>query len=506
MTLPELAALLRAPESLPALDALVAQQQGDLTLALLHGEVANSDGLRELEMCYHAFNQSGAGREWEQTRHYSPGIEMMLPLLALAFERSGATGRLKLFAAQLPESSVKHRLKALAIFHNNIHHPADYRRCFPQVLDHLSAARYETSEAASDNTAYVLPILRRFLEHGRQALQRFPDEQASFMAAFADPGHLIKWPVLTDFARWQADLAAAPITQVAVAAADGRTLLPSALAAAIFQRQIIAPITADPRTRGWEYPLGYDREAIRTHILEYGRADFRAPCAAVTPPASPADRVALYCFYNLRKHFFTTRYVLSQVLESVAAHLQPTGGRLVFLDLGCGPLTSGLALADLYQARHHRSVPMQYVGLDIAPAMLDKAREFSEESAWFADSEFAFLDDKNEVRKLLVERLAQPGVPVILNASYLFASASLDVADWAAFVSQLREQCPATTFYFIFQNPNRVDRNQKYEEWKARLPFARVVHTAVANVSYQTTARAQPTSEEVRYELLAFQS
>ncbi|KUG09112.1 hypothetical protein ASU33_20040 [Solirubrum puertoriconensis] len=166
-----------------------------------------------------------------------------------------------------------------------------------------------------------------------------------------------------------------------------------------------------------------------------------------------------------------------------------------------------MAIADLFVNRFGKPIPMQYIGVDIAPAMLDKARDFATDSTLFSASEFFFLVDFQEVLSLITERIVRSNEAILINASYLFASSSLIVDDLAAFVIQLHTRCPTSPIYFVYQNPVHEDKNAKYQEWKTHLPGLKVVHHAKEPVQYRTR-RFGGTSEPetVRYELLTYGS
>src|SRR5207248_8446060 len=108
----------------------------------------------------------------------------------------------------------------------------------------------------------------------------------------------------------------------------------------------------------------------RTGVLEWGLTDFRTPAdLSGRPPLDPAEKVLLDCYVNMRKHFFACRATY-EAFKPVIKGILRSAARPVVIDVGCGPATAGLALADRFPRR-----TFDYVGIDSAPAMLDKARE-----------------------------------------------------------------------------------------------------------------------------------
>ncbi|WP_375416096.1 class I SAM-dependent methyltransferase [uncultured Hymenobacter sp.] len=502
MSTEEFAPLFRACGTTTDLDQLIETQQQALTLALYTLDVHSPAGLQQAYRCYTAFTTCPPYEEQQASWQFTSPVAQAQLLFATVFERAGSFNLIEVDVLP-PTSSITLRLRAQRLFNNLLNIQRDYTAVFREVMDLLLRAQFE---GEADHTIAVTQVAHNFLEQGHRQLQQynFLTEDVAFCNLFRDPTHqqsysFLQHPALAEL------LAGRTGGSLLIRPADAATVLfPTAFIQDIFRRHILNPVNQDPRTRGHAAPLGYSSADIRAHILEYGKADFAVECRTVSPPAAPADRVLLYCYYNLRKHFFTSRYVFGQLIDSLPSLLATSGSHPVFLDLGCGPMTSALALADLYGERFNQPLPIRYVGVDIAQAMLDKARTF-ETSGLFADgSHFTYFTRWADALGTLVEQI-QVTNPVIINASYLFASSSLNPMNLAVFVHELRRQCPVAKMYFLFQNPNRTDRNAKYYAWRQEISFAHsLVHTT-QSVYYQTSSFGTPSEEEVTYELLAFQ-
>lgn len=502
MTVEELASLFRACNTPADLDYLLKSQQQALTLALYTLDVQSAAGLRQADRCYTAFTSCPPYEEQQETWQFTPLVAQAQLLFATVFERAGSFNLLEIEVLP-PTASVTLRLRAQRLFNNLRNIRRDYSAVFPNVMSLLRQAQFEDE---ADHSIAVTQVVHSYLAQGHRQLcqHNFLAEDAAFCALFRDPAHQQSYPFLRHPAL--ADLLAGRAAgQLLIRPAAPATILfPTAFIQDIFRRYILTPINQDPRTRGYAAPLGYASADIRAHILAYGRADFSVECRTVSPPATPADRALLYCYYNLRKHFFTGRYVFGQLIDSLPAILTNPNSQPVFLDLGCGPMTSALALADLYRERFNQPLPIRYVGVDIAPAMLDKARTFEQSGLFASSSQFTYFTRWADALESLVEQI-QVTNPIIINASYLFASSSLDPAELALFVHELRQRCPISKMYFLFQNPNRTDRNAKYYAWKQALTFAHSLAHTTQLVYYQTSSFGTPSEEEVTYELLAFQ-
>ena len=502
MTLIELRELLETPSNLAALDELVIQHLAEITLCLLNADVSTPEGLLLLDKAYAAFNNSGAGSQFFRTEEYSEGVNNLLRLFALVYEQN-AHGKIRTIAEYIKAHSLEKRLHAISLIYNNTGFGKDgYAQNFDAILQLLSEAQYDPEDVLSDYTGYVLRILHLFKSRGRNALSDDPDKLAHFLALFSAEENLKKFPLLAEDIEPVVDVSQFN-PSVDFGNAPALPLSPSVVFQSLFNLKVSQPLRADPRTPSLSTPLGYDFNYCREYIIEYGTADFRKPYKNL----SPDDRALIYCLYNMRKHFFSSYYIYTVFIQNFVDIIAKDNRKVIFLDLGCGPLTSGIALADLFLTQFGKPIPMQYVGIDIAPAMVIKAKHFAEDETLFSQSEFYFPSQLDEALGLLTDKLVQVDNTIVINASYLFASSSLKVDELAAFVSQIRRICSSSPIYFIFQNPDKVAKNEKYVEWKAKLPGFETVFQQVIPIQYRNTTTADPSiPERVYYELLSYRA
>ena len=205
----------------------------------------------------------------------------------------------------------------------------------------------------------------------------------------------------------------------------------------------------------------------------------------------------------MRKHFFTTYAVYEKIFTTLNTNVFQKSKELVFVDLGCGSLTSGLALASLYYDKENGPISMRYIGIDIAESMLEKAKEFSETELFSFNSEFDFYSSWDLVPDSTVAEITQNNSFVIFNASYLFASSSLDEKSLASFVNKITSQL-TNKAYFVFQNPDRADRNEKYKKFKKDVAH-QIEVSDTQKIYYKNNSNStfEPSSEVVNYEILS---
>lgn len=216
----------------------------------------------------------------------------------------------------------------------------------------------------------------------------------------------------------------------------------------VFRREILEPL----KVRSPQFPanwLGIPYAEIEPAVLEMGRADFS--CGYTHPvygTITAEDKVALYCFMNMRSHFYASLTTFNAFRAEIAATLsiaEPT----LFVDLGCGPGTSGFAFAEHLNG----TGVFDYVPVDLAPPMLART------ASLFAAAK------TQRVGKGSMGNYINTGTPqhrrVIFNASYLFASDSLDI-DWIVqLVRDAAARCDSVLFIYM----NSTDRRAN-AKWK----------------------------------------
>jgi hypothetical protein len=137
---------------------------------------------------------------------------------------------------------------------------------------------------------------------------------------------------------------------------------------AIFAEHVNNPVSRDPRSQSGVGMLGYPDDFTCRSVVGRGLADFSRGFNHSTYGAlSPDDLVLLYCYFNMKRHFDTASAVFRRHQAALEPLFSPDG-RALFVDIGCGPGTACLALADLLRGR-----TFEYVGIDSAVPMQNKA-------------------------------------------------------------------------------------------------------------------------------------
>lgn len=425
----------------------------------------------------------------------SAEFDFFIGLVSIAAEKLAAIGIDSLaqtIIADMPDSASKHRLIALNEFSLVDDVRVDYIHKLPVVLQHL---KHSLTLFEDDGIRKVVDVLSYYFSKAKKKLeekglngvfehvkQRFSDEELRQEYEF------LNHQILIDLLEDKDPFALYPVL------IERERLEPSDEIRALF-KIINSQYFTHPRVFHDQNSLwGYSKIHVLHVVLDRGKCDFSIEYGDITAE----DKVLLYCFYNMKKHFFTSYAVFQTVVESLTHFFEINEYKPVFIDLGCGPMTSGIAIADLINTKTGQPIDFSYIGVDIAPAMLAKCKEFKELPIFSKNCNFNFVLNWNDIDQSLLSELAGKNNPIIFNASYLFASKSIDAKELADYVNAVAEIY--SNVYFLFQNPDRTDRNEKYDIFKTYVKHEMLISN-VEDIRYKAATSTEG-NEEVLYEIL----
>ncbi len=211
----------------------------------------------------------------------------------------------------------------------------------------------------------------------------------------------------------------------------------------LFKDLVVQPFEDHPRTSSWiNLVKNRDFQYHREKILDQGRTNFDVPFTEF----SPQDKVSLYCVHYMPMHLFSSYHIFTKHLTSVS-------NRVIFIDFGCGPLTSGIA----FWASARQS-DMIYLGIDSSQAMLNKAKEINRygpnknREPFFRN--FQAIDDYHKLISLLDYYIKKgDGTQIIFNFCYFLASRTLDISDLSECLTQIVEKYHQHKMCMVYQNP-----------------------------------------------------
>lgn len=256
------------------------------------------------------------------------------------------------------------------------------------------------------------------------------------------------------------------------------------------QEVVNNPFRKHTNTEAWECEvLKQDAEYHRKDILERGRADFNTGFKDLTSH----DKVIIYCYYYMQMHIVSSFHVFTSSDSLLEEYIINPSKNIVFMDFGCGPLTSGVALAGYYRSLDKdKQLDFHYIGIDNSEAMIRKAREISLRPGWI-DCTFDFLKSYKShdyILELIDIYLASGPYQeylIVLNYSYLFASSTLDVEKLAQLVEKILNTYKSHKICLLYQNPPLEFLKSKWEEFKSLIPELSTVVDQEAKLSYRNT-------------------
>ena len=234
----------------------------------------------------------------------------------------------------------------------------------------------------------------------------------------------------------------------------------------LLERQIILPFReklphiAELFDRGnWD-----ELEYLRGKILSRGGTDFDV---GKTDDRyrhfTPEHKVLFYCANYLPMHLYSSYHIYS-------THLLPLerligSKHIVFIDFGCGPLTSGIAFWD---AAYRRDIT--YIGIDISQNMLNKARQINRDSPDGNGNPYyknIRLAPSYSVIPSLLEDIETPHADtlIIFNFCYSLAPSTFK-GDINSFISVLHRAVYVSSKYkmcMVYQNP--ADYSEAHKHW-----------------------------------------
>jgi len=282
---------------------------------------------------------------------------------------------------------------------------------------------------------------------------------------------------------------------------EGKMYTPDDEFVSVFDELVVNRLKNDPRTSSYpDLILGVTNDFIRNNIIEYGRADFEQP-NLFNQTFCNEDKVNLYCFFNMRKHYFSGVSIFDSYKQFFEIELKQTSGRVTFIDFGCGPLTSGIAFNQIF--KQGTDFSFKYVGIDISNTMLNKASEFSESALFKNNTEFKFVNSVKQIDAIILEEWFRVSNLVVLNFSYLFANLNVEQINVLVDdVNQLINKYQLNKYVLIYQNP--VHRHHHFTRFKNHLKgIDHLVVRKSETVSYKNSIQSwYDKSETFTYEIL----
>ena len=209
--------------------------------------------------------------------------------------------------------------------------------------------------------------------------------------------------------------------------------------------EITNRLRKDHRTTSNNMPLGVSFDVAMGQATNWGQAEFDEPSGGL----SPTDRVLLYAYYNQLRHLEELTAAFSMLFGQTPPKENP-----IVIDVGCGPCTGGLALAGVLGSEQK----FDYIGIDPSQTM----RSLGEQLASSAEQmDIVKRRWSPDISSLVWDRA--PGWrEVIVIASYLLASRSLDVETLAPELDMLLQKISFGRTIILYTNSTQREANRNF--------------------------------------------
>jgi hypothetical protein len=386
--------------------------------------------------------------------------------LAFYFKKIGKKEFVDTCYNHILESVFRRRLDAW-LYYKRYNDQKSHIELFENYLQTLSAARFEDDD---DYTFDLLGDLQDYKDFVDDKLN--PEIRIQVNQLFNSKDLQSRYGLLQLYTEQGSDR----MPGLEVKEYDQKEYVPSVFIEALFKKNFLNYVREKSKPTFPSYLFGHHKETVIYNIIKQGQANFDEPYENL----QPKDIVKLYCYFNMRKHYFTSLSLFER--SAILDHFYNAGGHIHFIDIGCGPATSGLAFLEYLRQDDDVPVAFDYYGVDISAAMKQEADLMLTNEMFHSDNKKIFKSNISEIDL----DFFNDATCIILNSCYVFASGSLEVEKIVTFVNELRKKYPLKPKYLLFQNSNKRKLNTKYIEFKEALEEYNVDFSAIETIFYHT--------------------
>ena len=197
---------------------------------------------------------------------------------------------------------------------------------------------------------------------------------------------------------------------------------------------------------------------LRISVLNRGSTNFDVSSSWRDKVYTPEHKVLLNGVFYMPMHLYSSYHLYNSVCKHVIE-----GEDVVFIDFGCGPLTSGIAF---WAAAGQRNIT--YIGIDSSEHMLNKAAEINIAGP-FDDSDAPFYKNFHQERNFnnlpaylnSIEKGNPEDTLILFNFSYVLAPETFR-GNINELINVLHEIVQAHHHYkiaIVYQNPDGFNQN-----------------------------------------------
>jgi len=223
-----------------------------------------------------------------------------------------------------------------------------------------------------------------------------------------------------------------------------------------FRREmIVEPIQKDGRSVGGTL-LGWNVNWIFKHAIGGGQANFDEPIENL----APIDRGMLYAYLNQKGHVDELIHAFEKLLGDGTSFKGAT-----IVDIGCGPFTAGLALANVIGD----NVPFRYFGVDHSQTMREIGETFARKVKLLGElHQDSVVKFERNIDEIEFGRL-RAGEKIVFVLSYLLASDSVNIPVLVGEIERARKRIGLGQTVILYTNTAREDARATFPKFKDEL-------------------------------------
>ena len=191
---------------------------------------------------------------------------------------------------------------------------------------------------------------------------------------------------------------------------------------------------------------------IRETIIGRGQADFTVGFNGLTVE----DKALLYSYFYFQMHYSSSYAVFCTYKTWIENGIWKKCKGVAFIDMGCGPFTSGLAFLEISNDyfKAYKPFNYHYIGIDIAQSMLDITNILETDYRTNATPNricYNSIVCKTDYKQI-TEAEMNEDIGIIINCCYFFASPTMDVTAFTEAIQLFVEKHKKNQICFIYQN------------------------------------------------------
>jgi len=246
---------------------------------------------------------------------------------------------------------------------------------------------------------------------------------------------------------------------------DNGTLGISTSLSEAFEKLVVGPIKQDGRTRWPDYILGNTMD-VNLAQIDYGRIDFSnqmnlfSQVDVCSMALSPNDQVLLYAYYIMRMHYCSASAIYSACRDYILEASRLCNDRVHVFDIGCGPATCGLAMADVMPSLVRQ---IDYNGIDVSIPMKELGHTLLYEVCG-GKLDMTFKTSFQEFRDDYWDKISMAPSLVIINMSYFFSNVNdVFTERLARRIREVMIRYPLNRYVFVIQNSELDSRIKSFK-------------------------------------------